>query len=103
MRRSLLDSKRLNMVIAGTALTGALGLVSAPRADADSTVVPEGSTSGLEEIVVTAQKRVSTVQTTPISITAVSGEDLQARGVSSLASLAQGTGLAVHSAQKVPF
>src|ERR1700730_11617644 len=45
----------------------------------------------LDELVVTAQKRVSTVQTTPISITAVSGDDLLARGVSSLATLAQGT------------
>ena len=45
----------------------------------------------LEEVVVTAQKRVSTVQDTPISIAAVSGDDLQARGVASLATLAQGT------------
>jgi outer membrane receptor protein involved in Fe transport len=90
MRRSWLDSKRLRVVIAGTALTGALEPFSAARASADAAVAPEGS-SGLEEIVVTAQKRVSTVQTTPISITAVSGDDLQARGVSSLASLAQGT------------
>jgi iron complex outermembrane receptor protein len=41
--------------------------------------------------VVTASKRVSTVQDTPISISAVTGEDLQARGIASLASLAQGT------------
>jgi outer membrane receptor protein involved in Fe transport len=46
---------------------------------------------GLEEIVVTAQKRVSTLQDTPISISAVSGDDLLSRGVASLASLAQGT------------
>jgi outer membrane receptor protein involved in Fe transport len=49
------------------------------------------SDTSLDEILVTAQKRVSTVQTTPISISAVSGDDLIARGVSSLASLAQGT------------
>jgi outer membrane receptor protein involved in Fe transport len=47
--------------------------------------------STLEEITVTAQKRVSTVQDTPISIAAVSSEDLQAAGVASLATLAQGT------------
>jgi outer membrane receptor protein involved in Fe transport len=40
---------------------------------------------------VTASKRVSTVQDTPISISAVSGNDLLARGVASLADLAQGT------------
>jgi iron complex outermembrane receptor protein len=45
----------------------------------------------LEEVIVTAQKRVSTVQTTPISITAVSGEELQARGITNFSSLAQST------------
>jgi iron complex outermembrane recepter protein len=49
------------------------------------------SASPLAEVVVTAQKRVSTVQDTPISISAVTGDDLLARGVVSLASLAQGT------------
>jgi iron complex outermembrane recepter protein len=41
----------------------------------------------LDELVVTAQKRVSTVQDTPISISAVSGDDLLARGVSSRSAL----------------
>jgi outer membrane receptor protein involved in Fe transport len=45
----------------------------------------------IDEIVVTAQKRTSTIQTTPISITAVTGEDLRSRGVASFAALAQGT------------
>jgi iron complex outermembrane receptor protein len=43
----------------------------------------------LEEVVVTAEKRESTVQKTPISITAISGADLQAQGLSSLLSVAQ--------------
>ena len=54
-------------------------------------VVGESSPDQFAEVVITAQKRSSTVQETPISISAVSGEDLQARGVASLASLAQGT------------
>jgi iron complex outermembrane receptor protein len=43
----------------------------------------------LQEIVVTAEKRESTVQKTPISITAISGSDLQAQGLSDLTSVAQ--------------
>jgi iron complex outermembrane recepter protein len=87
MRRSRMDSKSF----AGTALVGILGLFSALSVNADSAAAPENSTAILEEVVVTAQKRVSTVQDTPISISAVTGDDLLARGVSSLASLAQGT------------
>ena len=44
----------------------------------------------LEEIVVTAQKRESTVQNTPISITALTGQDLQDRGITTdIASIVQ--------------
>jgi iron complex outermembrane recepter protein len=43
----------------------------------------------LQEIVVTAEKRESTVQKTPISMTAISGSDLQAQGLSDMASVAQ--------------
>jgi iron complex outermembrane recepter protein len=47
-----------------------------------------GSTQ-LQEIVVTAQKRTSTVQDTPISLTAVTGRDIQDRGLTDLSSLMQ--------------
>jgi outer membrane receptor protein involved in Fe transport len=43
----------------------------------------------LEEIIVTAEKRETTVQNTPISLTAVSGQDIQARGLTDLAELVQ--------------
>jgi outer membrane receptor protein involved in Fe transport len=49
------------------------------------------NTGQLDEVVVTAQKRTSTVQDTPISIVAVTGADLQARGITSFANLAQAT------------
>jgi iron complex outermembrane recepter protein len=41
----------------------------------------------LQEIVVTAQKRESTVQNTPISLTAVTGADIQERGLTDLSNL----------------
>src|SRR5713101_8970216 len=60
-----------------TALTGTVwAQLAAPSQD-------------LQEIVVTAEKRESTVQKTPISITAISGSDLQAEGISDLTSVAQ--------------
>src|SRR5580704_18435414 len=43
----------------------------------------------LEEIIVTAEKRESTVQTTPMSLTAVTGADIQDRGLTDLGNLVQ--------------
>lgn len=43
----------------------------------------------LEEVVVTATKRVSTIQDTPISITAVTGEEIAERGLPDFAAIAQ--------------
>ncbi len=43
----------------------------------------------LDEIVVTAEKRQSTVQDVPVSITAISGADLDAEGITSFSQVAQ--------------
>ena len=83
MRPSWTDS-RLITGIAGTLMTWVLGVFCALKVDAQPAVTPENVVAPLDEIVVTASKRVSTVQDTPISITAVTGSDLLARGVSSL-------------------
>ena len=74
-----------------TALAGFSGTTLFAALAAHAQSVPDESPAPLAEVVVTAQKRVSTVQNTPISITAVSGDDLLSRGVASLATLAQGT------------
>jgi len=87
MRSSWINSN----AVTGVAIFAAFGLCSAVDATADSAITSENTGGALDEIVVTAQKRVSTVQDTPISISAVSGDDLLNRGVASLASLAQGT------------
>jgi len=67
------------------------GITAAADADADSSAAPPAEEAGLQEVVVTATKRNSTVQDTPISITAVSGTELQARGIVDFASLASET------------
>src|ERR1700736_5909594 len=46
---------------------------------------------GLEEIVVTAEKRESTLQKTPISMSVFSGAELQAQGIADLTTVAQET------------
>jgi iron complex outermembrane receptor protein len=83
-QRSFETREIVGILLCSTALSFALkaNAESGPNANSQDT---------LEEVVVTASKRVSTVQDTPISISAVSGNDLLARGVASLASLAQGT------------
>ena len=92
---------RKGMLVSVLTAAMALPLVAsagAPTPEVADANVPSPATTESDtnpdqfsEVVITAQKRTSTVQETPISITAVSGEDLQARGVASLASLAQGT------------
>jgi outer membrane receptor protein involved in Fe transport len=69
------------------ALLAASTIVFAAAANAQ-TAPPPDSSATLGEIVVTAQKRLSTVQDTPISITAVSGADLQDRGITDVTTLA---------------
>lgn len=56
------------------------------------------TSDALTEIVVTAEKRDSTVLKTPVSITAVSGADLEAAGISSVATVASETpGVSIRS------
>ena len=55
--------------------------------------------SGLSEIVVTAEKVKSTIQDTPISISALSGSQLEAQGITSIEEIARDVpGMSVRSA-----
>src|SRR5215469_13848199 len=55
---------------------------------ATPTEAPKEEGGGLEEVVITAEKRESTVQATPISMSALSAESLQNQGISSIEDLA---------------
>lgn len=71
----------------------------AGRSQAQDSVPDRSADQPLQEIVVTAEKRESTVQKTPISLTAISGEQLQSQGTLDLLSVAQQVpGVSVRSA-----
>ncbi len=73
----------------GAAAAAVVMLSGSPGAPAHAAPTASASAGDLEQIVVTAEKRKSTVQKTPISITALSGADLQAEGVTDLVQVAQ--------------
>jgi outer membrane receptor protein involved in Fe transport len=80
----------IKTLLAGLLSTTAISFAVEAHAQTQSVTV-SANTGVLTEVIVTAQKRSSTVQTTPISISAVSGAELQARGITSVATLAQST------------
>ena len=76
----------------GTTIICSSMLAGAARADQSATQAGPGAAAPpgtLEEVVVTAEKRESTVQRTPISVTAVDGSALQAAGVTDMLTIAQ--------------
>jgi outer membrane receptor protein involved in Fe transport len=81
---------KLNMKITLAALLSSPAISFGVDTAAQSVLVAENS-GQLDDIVVTAQKRVSTVQETPISISAVSGDVLKDRGITSFTTLAGST------------
>jgi iron complex outermembrane recepter protein len=69
----------------------ALGLLITAGANAQQQTAATAEARGdsLQEIVVTATKRESTIETTPISITAITGQELQDRGITDMQSIVQ--------------
>ena len=75
-------SRRIAFILYAPALASML-------ADAALAQQETSDSTQLEEVVVTAEKRESTIQNTPISLTALSGTDIEARGATDLSSLLQ--------------
>jgi iron complex outermembrane receptor protein len=83
-----------NRFAAGLAVAMTIGLgCNAGAQQADTTAIPSGAAHGSElgEIVVTAEKRSATVQTTPLSVTALSGDQLQSQGITNITEVAGDT------------
>jgi iron complex outermembrane receptor protein len=68
-------------------LTGTIFATTVPHALADTSVATPEAAGGLEEVIVSAQKREENAQDVPIAITALGAEDLAAAGTSSTADL----------------
>jgi iron complex outermembrane recepter protein len=77
---------RLGMTAALMGMLAPLGRATAQNAGATASVAPAAQ---LQEIVVTAERRKSTVQKTPMSITAITGRALQQQGLLDMLSVAQ--------------
>jgi outer membrane receptor protein involved in Fe transport len=81
-------------------LLAALILLAAQGAPAlADTAESETATGTLEEVVISAEKRESTVQETPISITAITGADLESKSISTVEDLvAEVPGVSIRTA-----
>ena len=86
--RGIRPRSALTAALAGTCALGNFPTWAADQGEADNTNRLQPA-ADLAEVIVTAEKRDSTVQKTPISLTAITGADLQAQGVTDLVEVAQ--------------
>src|SRR5579871_995568 len=79
------------MLKPGSRRTGAMMVVTTGflLTDARLALAQEQTQEGIQEVVVTAERRTENLQTTPIAITALSAEDLNKAGVSDFAGVAK--------------
>ena len=78
----------LTAALAGSCALYVTPSMAADPSEADNTNRAQPA-ADLQEVVVTAEKRDSTVQKTPISVTAITGADLQSQGITDLVEVAQ--------------
>lgn len=89
-RLGLLAGSALLLVAASPAFAQTHSIGGGPTAEAEEPGEP-GGPSTLDEVIVTATKRATNLQDTPISISVVNSEDLSNRHVQSLMDLADGS------------
>jgi iron complex outermembrane recepter protein len=78
------------MLKSGSRRNGAMIVVTGFLAlDAGTAVAQEQASEGIQEVVVTAERRTENLQTTPIAITALSAEDLNKSGTTDFAGVAK--------------
>ncbi|WP_221792756.1 TonB-dependent receptor [Aquisediminimonas sediminicola] len=75
-------------MISRTLCVSAIALLAAETAFAQGVAQDANATGGLEEIVVTAQKRAENLQSVPISVTAVTGSSLEKQKITNIQGLA---------------
>src|SRR5579875_3236663 len=79
--------------LAGFCVSSAALLSAGPVFGQDATdqapAAQAGPSDTLQEVVVTAERRAENVQTTPISVVAITGADLQSQSVSNINDLVQ--------------
>jgi iron complex outermembrane receptor protein len=86
--KKIVDTGRGNLTLAAV-IAATLG--GAPmRADAQATGSAAASSSGIEEIIVTATRREEALQEVPLSVTALSTESLTNRGINNIGDLSAG-------------
>lgn len=83
----MIERMKMRTLLAATGLSS-LALIASPAFATDAaTTTAQAPDSGVGEIVVTAQKRSENIQNVPIAISAVSGQYLESRGITSIDNL----------------
>ena len=83
-QKSRLSTSPQAKTLIHTAVAAALGLSGAP--------IAVGQNASLEEVVVTARQRAESMQDVPMMIQALSGDEIQKRGITTLQDLSKSIG-----------
>jgi len=83
------NHKSITLMLSSAAMGLALAVTGAGFAGTAYAQTDEGASKGFDEIIVTARKREESVETTPIAISAFTGDTLEKRGASNIEEVAR--------------